>query len=602
MGRGDGCVFATKKDWLALLLYLAIGVAIAAFYFVLPLNGAGSFNQGPDNAPHLSFIQCFIDSGNYSSLNASYYHGIENNYQDPTGQDGNGSFYPAAWHGVTALAASLTGATAAVAANSSLFLFLAIVLPANVFLLIWHLSRRRTHVVLAGSIVPLAFAAFPWGLLTFGPLYPNFSGFAMVPLVMALFVYPFIYRVSRCTTAKYIIVFVFGLVSLAFLQTNADFTVGVFLAPFLIGQIWHRLKESNYAVLSRLWMRLLLSGAFLIMCGAIWVAVYSLPLMQSTVSYPWQPFASLRQEVVNILLLAYRDNPIQPILAFAVIAGVLYLIKMRENRWLVWTYAVACAMCVVAATCSGGVRSLVIGFWYTDPYRIAAMAAMAAMPLAIYGFYAIGWLSMRVWNKVTSSASLQRTPAKFQAVCMLVIACVVLYYPSFELSGIGVVNTALGNFESKWFDSNNNIGDCVLSHDEQEFLDQVKEVTEDSLVINKPDDGSVFAYGAFDIDVFYKRTGIEAYLTDSKESQLFRNELCDYATNSEVQEAVEATGAKYLLLLDQGEEDDTEGRYWFDHYYVDLWQGMDAVDDETPGFKVVLSEGDMRLYEIEPVE
>ena len=32
------------------------------------------------------------------------------------------------------------------------------------------------------------------------------------------------------------------------------------------------------------------------------------------------------------------------------------------------------------------------------------------------------------------------------------------------------------------------------------------------------------------------------------------------------------------------------------------WKGITSITDTTPGFKVVLSEGDMRLYEIEPID
>ena len=76
--------------------------------------------------------------------------------------------------------------------------------------------------------------------------------------------------------------------------------------------------------------------------------------------------------------------------------------------------------------------------------------------------------------------------------------------------------------------------------------------------------------------------------------------LNEYANNLDVKEAVERSGAKYLLVLDQGE--DKEGdRYWFGHYNSTEWVGIDAITDETPGFKVILAEDDMRLYEIESV-
>ena len=40
-----------------------------------------------------------------------------------------------------------------------------------------------------------------------------------------------------------------------------------------------------------------------------------------------------------------------------------------------------------------------------------------------------------------------------------------------------------------------------------------------------------------------------------------------------------------------------KNRYLFS-YYPDQWTGIDAINDQTPGFEVVLSEGDMRLYRI----
>lgn len=591
---------AQAKKWKIAFLYVLFGCVIAGFYFVLPLNGACSFGQGPDNASHLSCIQSFIESGNYSSLNASMYHDIQNPFQDPSGNRGLGGFYPAGWYCVAALSASLTGATAAVAANASLFVFLAVIFPLNVFLLLNMLEGHKFLFLALGAVVALAFGAFPWGLLTFGPLYPNFAAFVMVPALIAVFVY-------ACESAqwskriKLLILFAVGLAGIAFLQTNAVFTVGVFLLPYCAALLWRISGANDHRDAIPFVLRMGLIVAFLFVCVGLWLFAYNMPIMQGVVSYPWTPFASLRQEVVNIALLSYRDSAAQPILGLFVIVGAFYLIKKKRNRWLIAMYVIACFMCIVAAVASGNIRSFVIGFWYTDSYRIAAIAALAAIPLATYGIYAFVRMLMIVWDRITDAASLSRTPRTFQKVSVAFVLFVVLFYPSFTVLGIGSVTTALGEFEGKWFDTNNNIGNCVLDGEEQKFLAQVEEIVGDDLVINKPDDGSVFAYGGNGIDVFYKRTGIEAYETDSRESQLFRDSLCEYATNRDVQDAIEKTEAKYLLMLDTDVSDDTQNRYWFDHYYEGLWLGMDAVNDDTPGFRVVLSEGDMRLYEIEPV-
>ena len=68
------------------------------------------------------------------------------------------------------------------------------------------------------------------------------------------------------------------------------------------------------------------------------------------------------------------------------------------------------------------------------------------------------------------------------------------------------------------------------------------------------------------------------------------------ATDEQVKTAVRSTGAEYLIQLDQG---DTEAREPYPFTYdPDDWRGIDAIDDNTDGFEVVLSDGDMRLYRI----
>ena len=140
-----------------------------------------------------------------------------------------------------------------------------------------------------------------------------------------------------------------------------------------------------------------------------------------------------------------------------------------------------------------------------------------------------------------------------------------------------------------------------MDEEEELFLKKVSDtISNDDLIINIPDDGSVFAFGGYDLNTYYRRSGVAAIGAESEDSKIIRLGLNEYANNLDVKEAVERSGAKYLLVLDQGE--DKEGdRYWFGHYNSTEWVGIDAITDETPGFKVVLAEGDMRLYEIEPV-
>ena len=76
-----------------------------------------------------------------------------------------------------------------------------------------------------------------------------------------------------------------------------------------------------------------------------------------------------------------------------------------------------------------------------------------------------------------------------------------------------------------------------------------------------------------------------------------RMSLDEYASDSEVRDAVASTGARYVLVLDMDGER-TDERRFLSSYYPEQWEGINELTDDTPGFKVLLAEGDMRLYEL----
>ena len=85
----------------------------------------------------------------------------------------------------------------------------------------------------------------------------------------------------------------------------------------------------------------------------------------------------------------------------------------------------------------------------------------------------------------------------------------------------------------------------------------------------------------------------------TKDSEIIRKEMDEIADNENVQNAVKAVGAQYVLLLDQGVP--WEDGVWMSEYHegaVQNWNGLNGITDDTPGFEVVLADGDMRLYKI----
>ena len=62
-----------------------------------------------------------------------------------------------------------------------------------------------------------------------------------------------------------------------------------------------------------------------------------------------------------------------------------------------------------------------------------------------------------------------------------------------------------------------------------------------------------------------------------------------------------ASSAFGLVPIDQGEAY-VESPHLFTYGKGEQWRGIDSIRDDTPGFEVVLAEGDMRLCKITAVE
>ena len=77
--------------------------------------------------------------------------------------------------------------------------------------------------------------------------------------------------------------------------------------------------------------------------------------------------------------------------------------------------------------------------------------------------------------------------------------------------------------------------------------------------------------------------------------RLVQRSLDDIASNSSVRRAVDNLGIKYVLMLDQGHE--PFHAMWGD-YSDSNWKGVLDIDEDTPGFELMLSDGDMKLYRI----
>ena len=128
------------------------------------------------------------------------------------------------------------------------------------------------------------------------------------------------------------------------------------------------------------------------------------------------------------------------------------------------------------------------------------------------------------------------------------------------------------------------------------FLGEVKQIAGDDLIVNNPYDGSVYGYAVSDLNLMYRMFG-QLGKGETEASKHIRHGVNCISYNSVISRDIKQAGAKYLLVLDYG-ENGHEGIDMPGDHKAD-WVGIDSVDDSTPGFSLVLSEKDMRLYAIE---
>lgn len=605
-GSSDSIVGRSWFDLACLGLYVAMGVGVSVLAFGNSLGSPDFFVQEYDNLHHLGITQGYLSWGNWSSFQNTMYPIPSEAEQGPFDYLG---FYPSAWSCLAAMAGQLTGASAAMAENAVNFALTAVAFPVSMHCFMRTVFASRPSIVPFGAVVCLAFTAFPWALFVFGPLYPNVLAFSLLPVMAASFIAIFRLGARRKERILFACAFCLGVASCVFTQPNAVFTVGVLLVLFCVYRLacWGGSPRAP-----RLGVRVLLCVIFVAAVAVLWVVLFNLPFLSGVTSYWWPTVRTLPEAVYDALSASYRMDSPQIVLSLLVLVGFGATFRHRGFLWMSFSWLLACAIYVIAAACDGPFKQLVVGFWYSDSLRVASFAAIAAIPLAAMGLWLVarGVLRAAEWVRSHMDGMRQHegrrrtrlgSKAAVVAACAVAVALgVVIYRPGNAAvdyqEGDGAFPHMISVLRGMYDSSRDNVYDS----DERAFVQKVKEIVpEGEMILNVPDDGSAFAYAADGLNAYYRY--LNDYDTDYERqgSRLIRNGLSSIAENDEVKEAVRQSGTEYVLLLDQGDGEGFRGRrYFFTYEDGWRWQGILSVADDTPGFEVVLSEDDMRLYRI----
>ena len=585
--RGAAGLPESRTEITPLVFFVAVGLCFCGVFFILPLNGPDSFVQYSDNVAHLNRIQVMADDGVFSILNTGGYP-----FELPSGQvpisSGRG-FYPAGISVLGAILSSTIHVSAALSQNAVLFSFMAVVLPLGFCYLIDILFDHDRIALVLGGFCVFLFAAFPFGLLLYGPLYPNVVSMCCAPAVAAVFIELLTPGLELKRRVVNGFVFLFASFALCTLQPNTVFLLAVFLTPYCCCIIYQRVSSSFAGKVSGKPFAAICAVFFALFAFGVWTACFLSPAFRSVVSFRWESLYSIPYAIWSLFSLALRRNLPQYVAAIVVLIGLICALFSKKTRWMFISYVLMGCIYVVGISTEGFTKHFLAGFWYTDPYRTAASVALLAVPLAVVGLRSLIALFARLCKQSDSKRS------------VVVAACLGLF--------VLVLNVVLPNYGyskpafAEVFDEltflNDSGPDKLLTYDEMRFLDQVAPIVGDDLVLNNAFDGSVFAYPMHDINVYFKTM----YLAGSKrDARLIAKHIGLYGIDPGVTEAVRRSGAKYVLLLDTGNyipmsEDVLYSQYALYHFRG--WSGFDSIPVDSPYFTVVLDDGYNRLLRID---
>ena len=587
------------------LLYIAIGLLTVGFLFLPTLPSASSFVQGWDIVHHLDVTQAMIESQKYSSIHYDFYSTVETAITP--WEPGSSGFYPSGWNIIVALTTQLVSTTVPIAGNALNFVSAAIIFPLSICSVIAKILPKHRIALISGAFVCLAFFVFPWSLLIYGPIFPNTVAFCVMPSIWWIFM-----QMTRSKTPKHdliwlIVIFVLGLITLFILHPSTIFSSIVVLLPWSFARIGE--SKRRVVLFGKQIKPVTLAYVFFIFALVIWSVFYYVLIVRGVaLNFWWSAYSSLQDAILHALGMdfigqSYAGGELvspQPILSICVLVGAVWTFKHKQARWMVSAFMYLSILCIFIITFDVPLKGYLSGFWYTDPFRIAASCVIMAIPLAALGLATLAEAALETFASWREKASQAQTCVFCNVwakplIAGAVIACVVVLnyvvpMPNLKSEKPIPAATAFKQASEKAYGDH-----YILTSEELEFLRRVElTVPAGAVIANLPQDGSLWAYGTNDLHVLWRfPNGYDA--SERPASAILRKRLNRISSDPEVLQTARDLNVQYVLILNNVVD---YSNAVTSTYKPGTFRGITQITDTTPGFEVVLEEGSMRLYKI----
>jgi len=509
------------------------------------------FSQTFDAVFHLSAVRWIAEHRMGSAIDMTMTSG-----DDPSG------FYPLAWHDVVSAAMlTLRDIDPTRATTAMVLVVSAIIWPLGCLVFVRRLLPPTPMNQLTTGVFAASMTAFPFILIAFGVLYPNLLGLCLLPYFLALAVD--ILGLGKGPQAPLLtswLAALAGIVALGLSHPNVVLLVtsvyGVALiAYWAVPTVWR-------ATRNRSWTR---QARFKAAGLGLWIAGATLAMVivrPPSTAGRWVPKRSFLDAIIETIAVSPLEATI--VLAVAAFTSLGVIAALVDRRWLLLLvlHLTTCFMWGIAAYFpEGPVRDALIGPWYNDPYRFAAMMPLTAVPLAVLGV----------------DFMVQKIKFLQKPIFLALIPLLLLVTTQLDPGKQAVVQWAQNYYRIV-------PGGNLVSRDEYRLIQELPDIVGEDRVAVNPWNGSSMAYALVGTN-----TDLTHLLFDPTENQeLLINNLNDMWIKPEVCQAVSEEQIKWVLDFSNHEIVNSLIAPYPGQFYL----------TEHSGFELVKSYGRARLYKV----
>jgi hypothetical protein len=555
-------------------------VTLAAFLGLLPaiilggvtiVSGMGSpdaLSQTFDAVFHYNAVAYILDSHNASALTLT----TLGNPGIPTG------FYPAAWHDIASLVVLTSGTSIPVAANLLTAVIAVVVWPLGCVLLVRQLAGRSVPAMAITGVISIGFTAFPWGLMDFGVLWPNLLGLSLVPIGGALAMsLAGLAKDDAIGKGRAWLLLPFVILAGGLAHPNSLFTLAVImLFPLFTGiGRWALRKHSD----GKTGIGIAGLGASVAVFLFAWRYASTTPALATVRTFFWPPHESASQAFGQAVLGAPNGRPTLWVLSVVVIAGVALLWNLRDQRWLIGAFIASIGLYVLAAAVNTPGTQRFTGYWYNDPFRLAAALPITAVPLAVLGIVLV---SQKLRDRFADGEHPRLGRAGASA---LVVTLVITLVVAVAAKGM-YLKAHRDTVATTYIRQNTSTSENLVDARERAFYNKIQaEIPADAVVASNPWDGSALLWALIDRKSLFPHMDLP--MSDAQ--HYLANNLVDAGNDPTVCVDAKKLGVGYVMIGD-----------------LDFWpwdarrKNYPGIVDPAgrPGFRLVDSDGPLKLYEL----